>query len=228
MHWSYEGNTGPRQWGELAPEFAACRLGHRQSPIDIMNPRTAELDALRFELQPSPLHIANTGHGIQVDCPPASFLSVGSDRYQLLQFHFHRPGEHRINGQRFALEAHAVFADTGGRMAVTAILFRETADAPPHPLLQNLWPQLPGRAGEERSPEGVIVNPADLLPTGLGYYSYDGSLTTPPCTEGVRWFVLREAATATPEQIARFAALYPHNARPIQPLNGREVLTGAD
>ncbi|MGH8270917.1 MAG: carbonic anhydrase [Gammaproteobacteria bacterium] len=228
MNWSYSGNTGAQHWGDLAPEFAACKLGCKQSPVNIVRARTANLDALEFDLHSSPLHLVNNGHSIQANYAPGSFLAVGAEKYQLLQFHFHQPSEHKINGEAFPLEAHAVFESVEKQLVVVAILFEESPSAPLDTPLQTLWQYLPERSGEKYSPPGITINLADLLPKKLGYYRYEGSLTTPPCTEGVRWFLLRERLPITPEQIARFAALYPHNARPLQALNDREILTSAD
>ncbi len=228
IHWSYIGDTGPEHWGDLAPEFAACKLGRSQSPVHITHARTTKLDALKFDLHASPLHIVNDGHTIQANHAPGSFLSVGRDRYELEQLHFHKPSGHKINGVAFPMEAHAVFRGESGQRTVVAVFLDASPDNAPNALLQILWKYMPEQTGGERSPRGVTINLTDLLPEKLGYYTYEGSLTTPPCTEGVRWFILREPMRVTPQQIARFGALYPCNARPLQPLNGRELLTDSD
>lgn len=217
-HWSYSGPNGPSHWGE------ACAPGKSQSPIDIRTASAIHKKAppLAFNYRPSPLHIIDNGHSIQVDVDPGSTLSAGGTRLPLVQFHFHRPSEEAIDGRHSAMVVHLVHRDADGNLAVVAVLLREGAA---NPLIATVWKSLPKRKGHEVSPPGVTIDPSELLPADRSYFSYVGSLTTPPCTEGVRWFVLKDPVTVSSSEIGTFAKLYPGNARPLQPVNGREVLT---
>jgi carbonic anhydrase len=223
-HWSYEGPAGPEHWSELDPEYAAC-AGREQSPIDIRSPEKADLPALRFEYGSGPLrYLINNGYTIRVnyhDAPGSgNFLMVGDKRYQLTQFHFHRPSEEYINGKGFDMVAHFVHQSADRQAAVVAVLLKAgSANA----TVSRIWEHMPKTESKEEAIPGVEVDPAGLLPHDLGYYTYTGSLTAPPCTEGVTWFVLKTPVSVSPEQIDQFAALYPHDVRPLQPLNGRVV-----
>jgi carbonic anhydrase len=221
-HWSYGGATGPARWAALEPEFGACAAGHEQSPIDIPQEavQQADLPAIAFDYHPVPLKIVDNGHTIQVNYAPGSAISVGGHRYELLQFHFHKPSEESIAGRRQDMVAHLVHKDAEGRLAVVAVLF---APGTINPTVALLWNNLPSHKESEAQVEGVQIDAAGLLPADHGYFTFAGSLTTPPCSEGVTWFVLKHPATLSPEEIARFARAYPMNARPLQPLNGRLV-----
>jgi carbonic anhydrase len=220
-HWSYEGATGPDHWGALDTTFAACQAGHTQSPIDIRSPRSADLPAIQFGYQPTPLHIVNNGHTVQVNYAPGSFITVGGTRYQLKQFHFHHPSEERIDGKGFAMVAHLVHASSEGKLAVVAVLLDPgTAN----PALATLWQHLPAHEGPEQKLEDVPFDVTGLLPQDRAYYTFAGSLTTPPCTEGITWFVLKTPARLSQDQADAFGRIYPHDARPVQPLNGRDVV----
>lgn len=220
-HWSYEGAHGAAHWAELDKSYAECRLGHAQSPIDIKSARIdGDAPALEFAYQPKPLVLINNGHTVQVNEAGAGTLTIGGHVYQLVQFHFHTPSEERIHGKPYAMVAHLVHKDEAGKLAVIALLFKVGREnAALKPVLDNM----PIAAGPEHTVAGVNVNPADLLPAKLGYYHFMGSLTTPPCTEGVSWYVLTAPVELSRAQLAQFRALYPHNARPVQPLNGRNV-----
>jgi carbonic anhydrase len=217
-HWSYAGPNGPTHWGEI------CAAGKSQSPIDIHTASASHKNAppLAFNYRPTPLRIIDNGHSIQVDVDPGSTLSAGGARLPLVQFHFHRPSEEAIDGRHSAMVVHLVHRDGEGNLAVVAVLLREGAA---NPLIATLWKNLPKRKGHEVSPPGVTIDPSELLPADRSYFSYVGSLTTPPCTEGVRWFVLKDPVTVSSSEIGTFTKLYPGNARPLQPVNGREVLT---
>jgi carbonic anhydrase len=217
--WSYSGPSAPSHWG------GSCNVGKAQSPIDIRSARAKRqtLPVLTFAYRPGPLHIIDNGHSVQADVTEGSTLSVGGDRFRLVQFHFHKPSEEAIDGRHSDMVVHLVHRDSGGRLAVVAVpLSSGSANA----LVAMLWSHLPRSKGHESSPAGVMIDPAQLLPANHSYFSYIGSLTTPPCTEGVRWFVMKSAVSISPAQIATFGKLYPHNARPTQPANGREVLVG--
>jgi carbonic anhydrase len=218
--WSYEGDEGPKHWGDLQPNFATCKTGQHQSPIDIRDAKKESLPPIQFDYKPSPLSIINNGHTIQINYAPGSFITVGDKRYQLKQFHFHHPSEEHINGKPFDMVIHLVHADDEGDLAVVAVLLRKGSA---NPTIQKLWENLPRSEGKERTVPGVEVNAAALLPQALSYYTFEGSLTTPPCTEQVRWFVLKAPVEISADEIAAFGKLYPHNARPPQPLNGRTV-----
>ena len=220
-HWSYAGATGPTHWAALEHEFEVCGVGHAQSPIDIrLNAvQKGDLPAIAFHYRPAPLKIVDNGHTIQVNYAPGSFIDVAGHRYELVQFHFHKPSEERVDGKSYDMVAHLVHKDAEGRLGVVAVPL--TAGAI-NPTLALLWNNLP-RKGTEVEARGVQINAADLLPSDRSYFTFAGSLTTPPCSEGVTWFVLKHPSTLSAGEIGRFAHEYPMNARPVQPLNGRVV-----
>lgn len=220
-HWAYEGKEGPENWGRLNSSYAACSMGHTQSPIDIKDAKKADLPALKFDYHAAPLNIIDNGHTIQVYYAAGSTLTVGEKTYTLKQFHFHHPSEENVNGKGFRLVAHLVHADADGRLAVVAVLF-ELGSA--NSLIETLWKNIPSEKEKSQDIPAVSIQVHDLLPSDLRYFTYTGSLTTPPCSEGVTWYVLNSAATISPQQVAAFAKMYPMNARPIQPTNGREIL----
>lgn len=220
QHWSYSGAGGPEHWADLSPENSACKLGHEQSPIDIQGAQKAPAEPIDFQYAPSPLKIVNNGHSIQVNYAPGSKISVGGRDYQVVQFHFHHPSEEEIRGRRYDMVMHIVHKDSEGHLAVVAVLMKIGRE---NPALQNAWTHLPATPGSEQAIGGASVNLADLLPVTKSYYTFAGSLTTPPCSEGVRWFVLQTPVEISSAQLAAFARLYPNNARPIQPTNGRKI-----
>lgn len=219
--WGYSGAEGPDHWGSLTPEFAPCRLGHRQSPIDIVDAQYENLPPILFDYKPAPLKVIDNGHTIQVNFDRGNSITVGNKRFDLIQLHFHHPSEERIQGKSYDMVIHLVHTDERGNLAVVALLLTKGKS---NGVMQNIWEHLPEQKGKESLISGVEINPADLLPTDREYYAFPGSLTTPPCTEGVSWFVLKTPAEVSPAEIAQFAMRYPNNARPVQPLNGREVL----
>jgi carbonic anhydrase len=219
VHWTYEGEHGPAHWGTLNPDYETCKLGKHQSPIDIRGAKAASLPAIEFSYQASPLKIVDNGHTVQVTYAPGSFITVGDKRYELQQFHFHHPAEEKVNGKPYPLVAHLVHKNAEGKLAVVAVLLTE---GKANPFIESVWKYLPAE-GKESAPEGVTVDVADLLPTERGYYTFTGSLTTPPCSEDVTWFVLKKPAQVSKSEVAVFGKKYPHNARPVQPLNGRLV-----
>ena len=219
--WTYE---GAEHWSALDTQYAACNAGKEQSPIDIRNAQKADLPPLRFEYKSGALkYVINNGHTIRVDYHDApgagSFLIVGDKRYQLTQFHFHRPSEEYVDGKAYDMVVHLMHQSSDGEAAGVAVLVKAgVANA----TVRQVWAHMPETEGEQKV-EGVDLNPAGLLPRGLGYYVYTGSVTAPPCTEGVTWFVLKTPVEISGEQIDAFARLYPHDVRPVQPLNGRVV-----
>ena len=219
--WDYGDALGPSHWGDLKPEFATCKSGHHQSPIDIRDTKKAALPPIQFEYKPSPLHIIDNGHTIMVNYSPGSFIAVGDKKYTLKQFHFHRPSEEKINGKNFDMTVHLVHADDDGNLAVVAVLLQQGEGSA---LVHELWNDLPKEKDKEESFDNIQINPSQILPRDRGYYTFSGSLTTPPCSENVTWYVLRQPTTVSAQQIQRFSQLYRDDARPTQPLYDRIVL----
>jgi carbonic anhydrase len=219
-HWSYSGPDGPGHWAAADPAFATCSNGARQSPIDIETATTAALPPIDFVYKAFPLTVTDTHHTFQVNAPAGNGgITVGSDHYDLVQFHFHRPSEERIHGKRYAMVAHLVHKNDKGELAVVAVLIHQGAA---NAFLKPIFDNFPAE-GAESKVAGTNADLMQLLPAKRGYYTFEGSLTTPPCTEHVRWFGLKHAVDASKEQIGQFAARYPHNARPTQPLNARNI-----
>jgi carbonic anhydrase len=219
-HWSYSGPTGPDHWGDLDPAWKACKNGKRQSPINIEDAKRSDLPGLQFDYKRSPLKIINNGHTIQINYDPGSSITVGGKRYALVQFHFHHPSEEKIRGHQYDMVIHLVHKDSAGNLAVMGLLVKSGKE---NPTIETLWNNLPKEEGKEKSVPGVSVNAADLLPADRNYYSFAGSLTTPPCTEGVAWMVFDSPVEFSPAQIATFAKIFSMNARPTQATNGREI-----
>ena len=223
-HWGYTGAIGPDAWAKLSAEFATCAKGRRQSPIDLVDAELSPLtlEQVKFDYAPAAFQVVHNGHTIEVRPGKENHIVARSKKYKLLQFHFHHPSEERFNGKAFALDAHFVHRSEDGELAVVTVLFEEGAA---NPELQRLWDYMPLDANDSmRSAEGVTFNPVSMLPVDRAkYLQYIGSLTTPPCTEGVVWIVLRQPVTASPEQIALFRKMVGMNARPVQPVNGRLI-----
>jgi len=224
-HWTYSGQTGPGHWAALQSEYSVCGVGKTQSPIDIRDgvAKKSALAEIAFDYKPSPLEIIDNGHTIQVNYAPGSYITVDGKRCELVQFHFHKPSEETINGKSADMVAHLVHKDTDGHLAVVAVLLKT---GPSNKLVETLWKNLPHEKERETAVDGVQVNAAELLPAKTAaYYTFTGSLTTPPCSEDVTWFVLKTPTSISSAEVSRFAKLYPMNARPTQPLNGREIRT---
>ncbi len=222
VHWTYEGAEGPATWGDLDPAYAICKTGLTQSPIDlpvsgVQNP----LKKLDHKYSSSNLTILNNGHTIQVNYDKGSTLTVDDKTYSLVQFHFHTPSEHKFAGQSFPLEVHFVHQADDKSLAVIGIMLAEGAE---NPLLAKFWDKLPTK--EETQTYTISINANDTFPSDKGYYTYTGSLTTPNCAEAVRWIVMKKPVTASKAQIDKFGAIVGHNARPVQPINSREIGTG--
>ena len=223
-HWGYSGAEGPSHWAGLDPSFATCKTGKRQSPIDIKGAKKdSSLAPVQIDYKSSPLKIVDNGHTIRVNVAPGSSITVNGTAYTLTQFHFHRPSEEEIAGKKYAMVIHLVNERAGGA-AVIALLVKTGAE---NPTVQKIWDNLPKEKDKENEVTGVSINAADLLPADQNYYNFDGSLTTPPCSEGVKWFVMKTPIEMSAAQIAAFAKLYPMNARPIQPTDGREIKESA-
>ena len=218
-HWSYDGAGGPEAWARLNPEFAKCGTGQRQSPIDIRGGIKVDLDPVQFDYRPTGFGVIDNGHTVQVNVGSGNAIEVHGRRYDLVQFHFHRPSEERIDGRQFDMVAHLVHKDPEGRLAVVAVLL-ERGSA--HAVVQQVWNNLPLEKGEQLDAR-MPIDLSALLPADKRYYTYMGSLTTPPCSEGVLWMVMQQPVTISQQQINIFARLYPMNARPIQSAAGRLI-----
>jgi carbonic anhydrase len=218
-HWSYHGEGGPEHWGHMKSEYALCGSGKRQSPIDIRDQIAVQLDPVQFDYKPTAFRVIDNGHTVQVNLAAGNSIEVMGRRYELQQFHFHRPSEERINGRQFDMVAHLVHKDLEGKLAVVAVLLdRGSAQ----PVVQQVWNNLPLEKNEELAAKATIdLN--GLLPTERGYFTYMGSLTTPPCSEGVLWMVMKNPVSIAPNQIDIFSRLYPMNARPVQASAGRMI-----
>ena len=220
-HWGYEGEVAPAKWAQLSPEFATCGAGRNQSPIDIQGGFKAKLPKVPFSYQAGGNQITNNGHTVQVSYADGSQVSIDGAAFALKQFHFHAPSENLIDGKPYPLEVHLVHADKNGNLAVIGMMFKE---GKANPLLNTLWQQMPAKAGDVVTLQ-KSVNVSDLLPADHSYYRFAGSLTTPPCSEGVRWLVLKKPMTASKQQIEQFTTLMGHpNNRPVQPLGARFVV----
>jgi len=220
VHWSYDGEGGPEQWGALEPENVACSNGASQSPIDLAGAAGDDLVDISFNYGESPLKIHNNGHTVQVDYSEGSSITVDGVTYELKQFHFHTASEHTINGEQYPLELHLVHRSEDDALAVVGVLAKEGAE---NPAFVDIVANAPADVSEATIIEGIAVAAERLLPAERLYYSYSGSLTTPPCSEGVKWHVLTTPIELSAEQIATLSGILHENFRPIQPLNERPL-----
>lgn len=220
-HWDYVGKYGPVNWGKLDPAFRACSEGKEQSPIDIRGAHLNKtLQPIEFHYLAGAVSIENTGHTIMITPNPGSYIIANGVRYELVQFHFHHPAEEAIKGKLDDMDVHLVHKSADGKLAVIAVRFREDAgDA--NATLATLWAHMPNRVGQKENIP--LINPAGLLPGDRGYWTYTGSLTAPPCTEGVRWFVMEQDLALSREQLNQFSQLYRLNSRPLQDTHGRRI-----
>jgi carbonic anhydrase len=221
--WDYVGPRGALEWGKLDPAYRACKDGHEQSPIDIRGARLNKaLQPIEFHYLASPVRLENAGNTVRVYPNLGSYIVAGGVRYDLVQFHFHHPGEEAIKGQITDMDIHLVHKSADGKIAVVAIRLAEDRTTPPNAVLATLWPHLPTKDGATEKVTDM-VNPGGLLPADRGYWTYMGSLTAPPCTEGVRWFVFEQELTLSRDQLHTFAALFKVNSRPLQDTHGRRI-----
>ncbi|MGQ7959338.1 carbonic anhydrase [Pseudomonas sp. SP16.1] len=223
-HWTYAGKAGPEHWARLDPGYETCALGHSQSPIDIRNATRAALPRIAFNYEASPAEVLNNGHTVQVNLANAGGIEIDGKAYRLVQFHFHTPSEEHIAGRAFPMVAHFVHQAADGRLAVVAVLLKEGEE---NQALGEVFDAMPAKAGEKIVLAGSFA-PQAVLPPQQGYYAFAGSLTTPPCSENVQWRVLKQPVELSHAQLAQFQRLYPMNARPVQPLNGRQLLESAN
>lgn len=219
--WAYYGDKGPEHWGDLAPEFSACK-GERQSPIDLSGGQRLHYSPLSFRYRSTALSVHNDGHSLWVKTPPGSSMIAAGHEYQLTGFRFHAPGEHQINGVPADMELQLEHVDHQGQIAVVAVPMK--AGRRMNSTLARIWDHLPGGRGQHFYGHRTGINPRFLLPSDKSYFTYVGSLTEPPCTEGVEWFVLAEPMEVDRTYVQRFLQAVGPNARPVQALNGRPVL----
>jgi carbonic anhydrase len=220
-HWGYTGHESPEHWGELSPKFQLCATGKNQAPIDLHAMIEAELMPLGIAYKAGGEEVVNNGHSIQVNYTPGSTLDVDGHIFELKQFHFHTPSENTIEGESFPMEMHLVHLDESGNIAVIGVMFKEGEE---NAELAKAWSVMPKQADQKAAPAAVL-DAAVLLPENRDYYRFNGSLTTPPCTEGVTWIVMKEPVTVSAEQVEAFAHVMHHpNNRPVQPVNARPVL----
>jgi carbonic anhydrase len=221
-NWDYQGKRGELNWGKLDPAYEACAKGHEQSPIDIRGARlNTALQPIEFHYISGSVTLVNTGHTIEAHVNPGSYIVAGGVRYDLVQFHFHHPGEAAVKGKLTDMEAHLVHKSADGKLAVVAIRLVEDAGSP-NAVMAMLWPHLPKTAGASEKVDDM-VNAGGLLPADRGYWTYIGSLTAPPCTEGVRWFILEQELSVSRDQLRAFAALFRVNTRGLQDPHGRRI-----
>ena len=221
VHWTYEGEEGPEHWGEINPDYAVCGTGKSQSPIDVESATGDDLTNISFHYQPSEVNILNNGHTVQVNYDSGSYIELDGARYDVAQFHYHAPSEHAVDGKLFAAELHIVHKNADGGLAVVGILLDEGAQ---NDALQPFIENLPAEESEAAD-VGVKINAADLLPVVQTTYRYSGSLTTPPCSEGVNWLLMTTPVEISTEQLTALESLFDHgNNRPVQPLNDRPLV----
>lgn len=221
--WGYGGKIGPEHWGTLSSDFAACATGRHQSPIDLSRMITADLPVPRIDYKPVPLNIVNNGHTVQVNYARGSRMTLDGETFELLQFHFHHPSEHALDGRRADMECHLVHKHRDGRLAVLGVFISRASH---NDKLDVVWDHMPMFAGDHRENEKVEVDARHFLPEGRKTLQYYGSLTTPPCTEGVRWIIFQEPIPASSAQIEKFKSIFPMNARSLQDVHRRFLLKG--
>jgi carbonic anhydrase len=220
--WDYEGKRGPLVWGKLDPAYRACSQGHEQSPVDIHHAHLNKaLQPIEFHYIAGPVTLENNGHTIIAHVDPGSYIVAGGVRYDLVQFHFHHPSEEAVKGQLTDMDVHLLHKSADGKQAVIAVRLSEDRGEP-NAVLAQLWPRLPKATGTTAKVTDE-VDPAGFLPTDRGYWTYTGSLTIPPCTEGVRWFIYEQVLPVSREQLRAFTTIFRMNSRPLQDLRGRKI-----
>lgn len=221
-YWDYAGKTGPLRWGNLDPAYKACSKGREQSPVDIHHAHLNKaLQPIEFHYMAGPVTVENDGHTIVVHVRPGSYIVANGVRYDLVQFHFHNPSEEAVKGNLSDMDIHFVHKSADGKLAEIAVRLSEARNFP-NATLAMLWPHLPAKPGTTEQ-VSAMVNPSGLLPADRSYWTYMGSLTTPPCTEGVRWFVFQSELSISRRQLDTFAEIYKMNTRPVQDLSGRRI-----
>ena len=219
VHWGYEGEGGPDHWVDLEAAYEACGIGVEQSPIDLTAVAMSDLENIVFDYSETAVNILNNGHTIQVNYDEGSSIEINDNTYNLLQFHFHSPSEHAADGTLYPAEMHLVHADADGNLAVVGVFIAEGAE---NAAFTPVWDNLPAEETEAIA-TGMMVNATDLLPAEQTIYRYNGSLTTPPCSEGVLWSVMESPVEMSAAQISLFTDIFEGNNRPLQPLNDRDL-----
>lgn len=224
-HWSYNGDTGPEHWADLDPAWTVAKSGKNQSPIDLSSAsQPQDLTDLETDYKPTSVDLKNNGHTIVQSYREGSTVSVGDKAYELKQFHFHHKSEHTVDGDSFDMECHLVHANEAGNLLVVGVFIKEGNE---NSFLKQLWTDMP-EVADEATKSAQEINVENFLPADLSYYHYQGSLTTPPCTEGVQWYVLAEPVEASADQISKFAKIFPNNNRPVQILFNRRIVLSDD
>lgn len=219
-HWGYEGDGRPENWGELQSDFKMCQLGLEQTPIDLRDGVRGDVGSVEYDYRPLQLRMVNNGHTVQLNADAGSTCMIGNTRYELLQLHLHHPSEHLLAGKAFDLECHLVHRSSAGALAVVGVFIRPGAE---NTAMKAFFDSMPDKAGPELKASGTL-DVAAILPKSGGYFRYMGSLTTPPCSEGLTWTVYKEPIEASAAQIRKFAALFQSNARPVQQRNRRFLI----
>jgi carbonic anhydrase len=221
VRWGYEGAGGPAHWGGIKQAYKACSAGQRQSPINLEATEAGRLAPLRIHYKVSLIEMVNNGHTVQANYGKGSYITLGKERYDLVQFHFHTPSEHRVAGRSFPMEIHFVHRNKRGQLAVMGVLatFGEYNLA-----AREIWDRLPARAHTKSANTRTLINARDLLPDETKHFRYSGSLTTPPCSEKVNWLVLQKPVHFSEAQIAKIHHIIGKNARPAQARNSRYLL----
>ena len=221
--WDYTGKRGTLEWGKLDPAYKACSAGHEQSPVDIRGAKLNKaLQPIEFHFLAGPVTLENNGHTVIAHVDPGTYMVANGIRYDLVQFHFHHPAEEAVKGKLTDMDVHLLYKSADGKQAVVAVRLTEDITTPPNAVLAMLWPHLPTQTGQTEK-VADMVNPGGFLPADRGYWTYMGSLTIPPCTEGVRWFIMEQDMTLSRDQLRAIAALFKVNSRPLQDLHGRRI-----
>jgi len=220
VHWAYEGEHGPDHWGDLSPDFVQCKVGVNQSPINIVDASDAQLPPLELDYTTSTVDLLNNGHTAQANVQPGSYLRVGGEEFELIQLHLHTPSEHRIDGKPFLMETHYVHRNARGELAVLALLHHEGASSE---ALDRFEDKIPKTIGKSVDYSGTLAG-TPVTRVEKSYYRYNGSLTTPPCSEGVRWYVLKQSSPVSLDQQKLYQKLIGDDARGPQPINARVIL----
>ncbi len=218
--WGYTGPNGPGDWADMRQEFKLCGSGKEQSPINISGAKSANLPAIQFDYKPGSLEILHNGHTVLIKRAKGSRITVGGEKYELLQFHFHSPGENTVDGKTFPMEIHLVHKSAKGKIMVLGVFTKIGAK---NAVLDKAWNHMPQQSGDRKQVASVNINAADLLPTDRSYYSFKGSITIPPCSEGIEWIVLKTPVEVSDEQIKQFSRVVGENARPVQPVYSRTL-----
>jgi carbonic anhydrase len=217
--WGYRGTASSTEWGKLSPDFSKCQSGVEQSPIDIQSAVKGSSTPIVFDYRSSPLVVVNNGRTIRANYAAGSSISIDGEKYALLQFHFHTPSEHQIGGKAAAMELHLVHQNAVGKLAVIGVMMNKGTE---QELIHQVWQQIPP-VGKTKTIASTNINAVDLLPANKSYYTYTGSLTTPPCSENVAWYVLTAPISVSDNQIHQFEQIYHADARPIQSINNRQI-----